>query len=147
MGRLSTITVAIALAGCGAEAPERPDFRSALNVHLNAVQERDLDAFRATLTENETLYTIFPDGGAITTPKAAIDLHEQWFADANWRWDGEIVHLVESADMAMALLRYDYRDTLDGAPRTNWLSLVFRLEDGAWRLVHDQNTRIAESSQ
>ncbi|MEQ8179887.1 MAG: nuclear transport factor 2 family protein [Amphiplicatus sp.] len=136
------LAAAAMLAGCDAQKPAPPDFGAALQEHLAAIQARDLDAFAATLTADETLYTVFPNGGALTTRQAAVDLHRDWFADPNWVWEGETVHKIVGADMALALIKYDYRDTPEGAPRSAWLSLLFRLEDGEWRLVHDQNTRI-----
>lgn len=134
--------VAALLAACQAETPAPPDFDAALARHLDTIQNRDLEGFQETLTTDETLYMIFPNGEALTTPEAAIELHKAWFADDNWLWHGEVVHKMVGTDMAFALMRYDYRDAPGEAPRTAWLNLVFRLEDGTWRLVHDQNTRI-----
>jgi ketosteroid isomerase-like protein len=125
----------------------RPDFRAALDAHLSAIQARDLEGFAATLTNSEELYTIFPDGGAITTPAQAKALHEEWFKDGDWRWDGEVMQIMEGADMAAALMKYDYRDAPDGEPRSAWLTLIFKLEGGEWRLVHDQNTRIEPQTE
>ena len=56
----------------------------------------------------------------------------------------ELIRIIEGEDMAMALYSYAYRDTPDGEPRSSWLMLLFKLEDGVWRLVHDQNTRIVD---
>lgn len=131
----------LAIVSCTRETP-RPDFRTALDAHLAAIQARDLDAFKATLTKDATLYTIFPNGEALTTTADAVLLHESWFKEKNWQWDGEVVRIIEGADMATAILKYEYRDMPEGEPRWAWLALVFKLEDGEWRLVHDQNTRI-----
>ena len=54
---------------------------------------------------------------------------------------------MEGADMAAAFMKYDYRDTPDGEPRSAWLTLIFKLEEGEWRLIHDQNTRITQSTE
>jgi ketosteroid isomerase-like protein len=139
--------VALTLAACEAKTNAaadivRPDFRAALDVHLAAIAAKDLDAFKPTITAGDELYVIFPNGAAIETTDGVIEFHSEWFQDANWRMDPEIVKIIEGEDMSVALLKYDYRDTPDGAPRSSWLILVFKLEDGKWRLVHDQNTRI-----
>lgn len=148
------MTVALAVAalnGCGKAAPVddggRPDFDAALERHLEAITDRDLEAFKATITTGDILYMIFPNGDALTTPAKAVALHEEWFKDPNWVWEGEIIHKVEGADMAAVLMQYDYRDAPDQPPRRSWLSLVFKLEDGEWRLVHDQNTRITPQTE
>lgn len=120
-----------------------PPFEPALSAHLAAIEARDLEAFKATITSGDDLEVIFPNGEVLASTSEVIAFHEEWFADPDWRWDGEVVKTEAGADMAYALVRYDYRDTPDGAPRTSWLALIFGLEDDEWRLIHDQNTRIA----
>jgi ketosteroid isomerase-like protein len=117
---------------------DTPSFDTALQAHFDAIQSRDLDAFKATVTQEPELTLIFPDGEILTTREAVIDLHREWFADKGWTWDPEVVATTVGSDLAYALVRYTYTD--DSAQRQNWLSLVFRLEDGVWRLVRDQNT-------
>jgi ketosteroid isomerase-like protein len=140
------LVCALLIAACEARTSVQPDFDAALERHLGAIQSRDLEAFVSTLTSGDTLYTIFPDGEALTTPAQAIALHKEWFADRDWVWEGEVVQKIVGTDLATALMKYDYRDAPESAPRSSWLVLVFRLEDGEWRLVHDQNTRIGAAT-
>ena len=128
-------------------AAGRPPFRPALRAHLDAIENKDLAAFKPTLTTREDLRVVFPNGEVIETTDGVIAFHEEWFRDANWRWEGEVVNIIEGVDMAAAFMKYEYRDTPDGAPRAAWLALIFKLEDGAWRLVHDQNTRINTNTE
>ncbi|MCB2114040.1 MAG: nuclear transport factor 2 family protein [Parvularculaceae bacterium] len=130
----------MALSACNDETAH-PEFRAALDAHLAAIDARDLGAYEKTISAGD-FYLIFPDGETIDTRDGVIDFHTRWFADPDWRFSPEIIRVIEGEDMASALVKYDYRDTPDGAPRTSWLSLVFKLEGGEWRLVHDQNTRI-----
>ena len=44
--------------------------------------------------------------------------------------------------MAMALVRYDYRAKADDEPFSTWLTYVFQLQEGQWRIVHDHNTAL-----
>jgi len=120
----------------------RPDFKAALEAHLATIADRDIDAYADTITKAGDLYVIFPDGSATTTTEGVIDFHEDWFADEKWSWEIETVKIIEGADMAMAVLKHHYRDNADVEPRSSWLVMVFQIEDGEWRLVHDQNTRI-----
>ncbi len=69
-------------------------------------------------------------------------MHEEWFKDPEWIWEGSIVHKVVGKDMAMVLVKYDYRNKEDDKPVSTWLNYVYRLEDGAWKIVHDQNTSL-----
>ena len=120
----------------------KPDFNAALEAHFTAIANRDLAAFKSHLTRGETLYTIVQNGHAFTTPAETIALHEQWFKDPAWTWQGSVVHQVVGEDMAMALVRYTYRPHANAAPFETWLVYVFQLQDGAWRIVHDQNTAL-----
>ncbi|MFC2952138.1 YybH family protein [Marinicaulis aureus] len=137
---------ALWLAACGAAETTRPDFRTALDAHLAAIAAKDFDAYKPTVTSGEDLHLIFPDGSVIETTQGVFDFHEEWFADSNWRMDPDVVKVMEGEDMAAALLKYDYRDTPEGDPRASWLILVFGLENGQWRLIHDQNTRIIQQT-
>ena len=44
--------------------------------------------------------------------------------------------------MAMALVRYSYQSNKETAAFETWLVYVFQLQEGAWRIVHDQNTAL-----
>ncbi|RFC32329.1 MAG: SnoaL-like domain-containing protein [Candidatus Nitrotoga sp. SPKER] len=120
----------------------KPNFDTALQKHFAAISNRDIEAFKAHLTKNDTLYTIVQNGHAFTTPSETIELHKQWFQDPNWIWEGTVVHKVVGEDMAMALIKYQYRAKADDAPFTTWLTYVFQLQEGQWRIVHDQNTAL-----
>ncbi|MBL0038344.1 MAG: nuclear transport factor 2 family protein, partial [Nitrosomonadales bacterium] len=41
-----------------------------------------------------------------------------------------------------ALIKYQYQAKADDAPFTTWLTYVFQLQEGQWRIVHDQNTAL-----
>lgn len=120
----------------------KPDFDDALQRHFNAIANRDLDAFTSHLTRDETLYTIVQNGHAFTTTKECVDIHRQWFQDKNWIWQAEVVHKVVGEDMAMALIKYRYQTKAEEEPVVSWLTYVFQLQQGQWRIVHDQNTAL-----
>jgi ketosteroid isomerase-like protein len=124
----------------------KPDFDAAIQQHFAAIANRDLDAFKSHLTRGDTLYTIVQNGHAFTTPTETIDIHEQWFKDPDWVWEGSVVHKVVGDDMAMALVKYQYRAKPDVAPFSTWLVYVFQLQEGQWRIVHDQNTALDYSA-
>lgn len=119
-----------------------PDFDLALERHFEAISNRDIDAFRAHLTHGKTLYTIVQNGHAFTTPEETVAIHEEWFKDPHWIWEGSVVHKVVGEDMAMALVKYNYRSRPEDPPLSTWLVYVFELQDGDWKIVHDQNTAL-----
>lgn len=120
----------------------KPDFDLALQKHFDAIANRDIEAFKSHLTRNETLYTIVQNGHAFTTPAETIEIHKQWFQDPNWAWKGTVVHKVVGEDIAMVLVKYDYRPKVDADSFTTWLTYVFQLQEGQWRIVHDHNTAL-----
>lgn len=124
------------------DARVTPDFEAALTQHFAAIQNRDLPQYIATITEAESLPLIFPDGTFIATRGGVIDFHTDWFADPNWQMDLRTINTIVGTDMAIATLETAYRDTPEGVDRYGYVALVFKLEGGEWRLVHDQNTRI-----
>jgi ketosteroid isomerase-like protein len=120
----------------------KPDFDAALQKHFAAISNRDIEAFKSHLTKDETLYTIVQNGHAFTTRSETIAIHEQWFQDQDWIWEASVVHKVVGEDIAMALIKYQYRAKADDNPVATWLTYIFQLQDSQWRIVHDQNTSL-----
>jgi len=121
-------------------APEAPNFRSTVEQHVAAISKRDFDGILATITESDSLTLIFPDGTLLRSRDAYISFHQEWFADSTWTMDIDLVRLHEAS--GTALVRTAYEDDGPSSRREAWLVLSFARENGFWRLVHDQNTRI-----
>jgi len=126
------------------KAPQsmKPDFDSALAAHFTAIANRDIEAFKAHLTHGDTLYTVVQNGHVFKSPAEIVAVHEQWFKDPNWTWNPTVLHKVVGEDMAMALVQYTYQPNKETAPFKTWLVYVFQLQEGTWRIVHDQNTAL-----
>jgi ketosteroid isomerase-like protein len=120
----------------------RPDFDKAVQAHFDAISNRDIEAFKKHMTQGDTMYTIVQNGHVFKTPAEIIAIHEEWFKDKNWIWEGSVVHKIVGEDMAMALVKYDYRANAEDTPLSTWLIYVFQLQEGEWRIVHDQNTAL-----
>lgn len=130
------------LLGVAACAKASPPFDEALKAHFEAIQNRDLEAYTKTITTDPNLPLIFPEGTMLMTRQEVLDFHKTWFADPNWVYEPVIIGTMVSGNAAVATVRYTYRDTPEGPPRSAFLGLVFELQNGEWRLIHDQNTRI-----
>ena len=139
--------LAVATSACATTPSDSaaPSFEAAVERNLAAVTARDHRALADTITEGERLLLIFPNGHATYSRADYLAFHREWFADPGWTMAFERIALDVGGGYGHAL----YRTTYDGdgngpdEPRSSFLTLGFRLENGQWRLVHDQNTRIA----
>lgn len=119
------------------------NFSETLQVHLTAMQQRDLATFQSTITQSAAFHCILPNGTYIANAAEFINFTKGWFADPDWQITFTLLDTVESAQMSIALfaVHYDDKDPT-GAPYhlDYYLSLGFIQEAGEWRLVFDQNT-------
>jgi len=117
-------------------------FRETLRRHLQAIQERDLEALADTVAE-EGLVLIMADGRLVRSRAEFLEAHRGWFAMQGWTLQASEVEVFEGADLGVALLRLDYREPPATHSRS-YLTLVFRRQDGRWVMVQDQNTPIQQ---
>jgi hypothetical protein len=69
------------------------------------------------------------------------DLDALWFAMPDWTLGVEEVASFEGTDLAVAVLRLDYREPPE-VRSESYLTLVFERREGTWLMVQDQNTPI-----
>jgi uncharacterized protein (TIGR02246 family) len=114
--------------------------------HVAAVQARDLKRLAATLTAGDQLELILPNGTRTATKAAYLDFHKGFFAEKSWTIAFETLSKITSGDLAVITTRSTYRDTEDGKPIVSHsiVTFTFRREMGAWKLIHDQNTRLPQ---
>jgi ketosteroid isomerase-like protein len=111
----------------------------ALEEHLEAIAERDIDRFAATLAADDVRF-VGGNGSIIDGRESVIAAHRDWFMSDGWQFDPEILWTREENGAAWALTRVEYRE--NGAERRFLLLFLFVDEDGNWRIVYDQNTPI-----
>jgi len=119
-------------------------FREALGRHLLAIEERDLEALAATVAP-DGLLLIMSDGRLVRSTEEFLAAHRGWFAMKHWRLEVKPVHIYETAQLGVALLHLEYRDTPPGQPPTrqeSLLTLIFENRNGRWLMVQDQNTPV-----
>jgi uncharacterized protein (TIGR02246 family) len=119
-------------------------FRDSLNRHLDAIHRRDLEALASTVA-SDGLTLIMADGRLVRSRTEYLSLHQAWFAQHDWRLTATPVHLVETAAAAYAVLHLLYEVGAAETPcerQESWLTLGFERRNGAWVMVHDQNTPI-----
>lgn len=149
IARAVTAIALLVVAACATTGATSPNFDDALRTHLNAVTSRNLEALEPTLARTDELILIFPNGSMTRTKAEYLSFHREWFASTSWSMEFTPEWTRVSGNTAQALLRTRYRDTADdGSAIDNrgLLLMTFELQDGAWRLVTDQNTRVPAPS-
>lgn len=129
----------------GAGKGSSTTFQQALQRHLTAVQERDLATFRETIASDGSLALILPNGSYLDEYQEIIEMHQEWFADPEWRMSVELVNQRETPVMASALCLVTYDDVDEAGAAVQFqyfLNLIFAKQGNQWLLVHDQNTII-----
>lgn len=118
------------------------NFKDTLQIHLDALQKKDLASFSATIS-SDSITLIMPNGTLINNRKDFIELHEEWFSDEDWRLNYEVINIEETSEIAYALLSVVYDDCdREGNPvsMNYYLNLIFKKYKEDWLLVFDQNT-------
>jgi ketosteroid isomerase-like protein len=148
LAALVPTAVIVALATPAHAETRAEAFQRTLQAHLHAVSSRDMAGLLATITQGDSLELYFPNGKRFETRAEFLEFHDEWFREAAWTMRFEPVSSIVTGDMALATVKTRYEETVDGklSWSESWLTLVFQWENGGWRLVHDQNTRIRTSN-
>ena len=116
------------------------NFRQTLKKHLDAIQGRNLQDLADTVAP-EALVLIMADGKLVRSTHEFLEAHRGWFAMDNWSLATDEVAVFESAELAVAVLRLEYREP-PSVRSESYLTLVFERRHGQWLMVQDQNTPI-----
>ena len=112
-------------------------FRETLARHLQAIQERDLEALADTVADG-ALILISAEGKLARSSREFLDAHRGWFAMSGWQLFVTPVEITEGADLGVAVLHLLYCE--NEIRQQSHLTLVFARRDGKWLMVLDQNT-------
>lgn len=125
-------------------APHASPFRVALERHLRAIRERNLEALALTLPRDDLLL-VMADGKVERRTSAFLAAHRDWFRSTDWTLEVTPIQVWEEGDTGIAVLRLDYRETPSDRPwvkQPSILTLVFQPRQGEWVMVLDQNTPV-----
>jgi uncharacterized protein (TIGR02246 family) len=133
----------------GAAPATEQNIDAVFAAHVKAVQSRDLPALERTITSGEQLTLILPNGTQTSTRQAYVDFHKEFFSTRTWTLQFEPVSRSIGADFAVLTTKSLYQDVVDGKPyrSRSWVTFTFQKEQGQWRLIHDQNTRLPPEQQ
>ncbi len=120
-------------------------FKETLNTYLKALEGRDIETLIKILpAERGETVLILPNGSIDKSRDNFVAGHIEWFADKKWKQTCEVINTIETAEMSIATVLYEYSDG-KGESMDALLGLVFQKIDHSWILVHDQNTPIKVS--
>jgi len=123
-----------------------PSFLSALDAHLKAIKERNIEKFAPTVAENVS--TIDPNGVKTDGKKEFLDFHKNWFAQSNWERKDNILTTSVTDSIGYTLIQYQYIQKDKSGNILFQLHayqvLIFENLHAGWQLVYDQNTGIQE---
>lgn len=114
--------------------------REAFDVYVQAVQAGDLDGLFTTVTERQEMFFVTASGELIDGREGYRRFHEAWFAETGWSMPVELLRAEEGPDLGYTLAVFRYREDMpDGRARhlDSYFTLLWRLEDGRWRVVGD----------
>ena len=117
-------------------------FQNTLDLHLRSIRERDLAGLESTVAR-EGIVVITSDGRLVSSTREFLQMHRDWFGSKTWSLDMEQVSLLESPELAIAVLKLRYTDRPAGRPpidEQSYLTLVFAQKNGSWEMILDQNT-------
>jgi hypothetical protein len=148
----SIIQAAFAALFFGSCAPQNSkekhmtSFQSALDAHLKAIAERNIEKFEPTVAENVS--TIDPNGLKTDGKKEFLDFHKNWFAQSNWERKDNILTTSVTDSIGYTLIQYQYiqKDTSGNIlfQFYAYQILIFENFQAGWQLIYDQNTGIQE---
>ncbi|MFL5245452.1 MAG: YybH family protein [Gemmataceae bacterium] len=127
------------------------NFQETLAKHLTAIQERNLAALMETLPDDDAVTLITADGRLVKTAREFAEMHRDWFGQTTWTLNTQLVSTWETTDLAVVVLRLDYRDNPPDQPpiqAESYLTLAFaRQADERWVMVLDQNTPMTRAAK
>lgn len=158
MKRLTTygllLLMLVWLVACQPHKPTPPDaaeatVRALMTAHLNAVSQQDLAALAATMSPEGDMMLILPGQEIIHGVDGFMSFHETWFAQPNWTFETEILHLTVGPELAYAVVQIIYREPeRNGQPYFNRMIVSYDLRqvDGAWYVVKDHASSVQKST-
>lgn len=153
---LKLLTIILLFSSCinateYSEEKNTEEFREALQKHLNAITNKDIEVVKSTLPNpDEKMYLILPDGTRMNTAKEFIDMHAEWFKDtiSKWKLTFNIKNVHTNKEMGFAIV-----DALLKEPNRNGkpyfhkmhVSYVLEKKDNKWLLVKDHASTLEKS--
>jgi ketosteroid isomerase-like protein len=122
-------------------------FSNVLAMHLRSIVQRDIVSYQKTISSDDNIHLILPNGLYIKGRKPHLQAIREWFAEKDWTFSYSPQHTNETSSIGTALVLVHYEDKASDGKAIRfdyYLFLVFKKQHGAWELIHDQNTIVKQ---
>ena len=153
---LKLIVLSILLTSCltvDVETNQKNDttaFLKTLNIHLNAVVNKDIETLKTTLHPNGKMQLILPKEAIRTTVSEFVKYHDDWFKlDYEWSFKTKVLNYKVANTLGMAVVEVLYKEPLrNGKPYFNKMLVSYDLEktNGKWYFIKDHASSVEKST-
>ncbi len=123
-------------------------FTKTLQTHLAAIEHRNLDSLKSTLSPTGEMQLILPGLKIKNTAEEFIALHQEWFKDTTWTIEIKIVNIKVGDKIGMAITEVMYREPdRNGKPYFNHMITSYVLEkiNNKWYVIKDHASSIEKT--
>lgn len=124
-------------------------FATAMRKHLDAVENRDINALQSTMSPDGKLFFILDKRPLTTTSKAFMDFHREWFKDSSWTISFKILHTEVADSLGIAITESIYREPdRDGKAYYHKMHVSYSQEkiNDQWYVIMDQAVSLEKST-
>jgi nitroreductase/ketosteroid isomerase-like protein len=114
------------------------------NLYVRAVQNSDLEGLFSTVTDSEDFFFLTADGRMLDRDEY-YNFHQEWFKVTDWEMPVKLLKVRHGKDYGYTEAIFYYKEkTPDGRTYNleSYFTLIFRREDGMWKVVADVCTPI-----
>ena len=143
------LAVSIFTVACSSdEGKNIKDFTDVLQIHLEAVSEKNIEKLIATLPPDSNFLFILPNTFPTTSSIDFIEFHAEWFKDKSWTFETKILETNIGETMGIALVEILYEEPeRNGKPYYNKMAVSYALKkiNNKWYVVKDHASSIEKS--
>lgn len=121
----------------------------AMEKHLKAVSNRDLETLASTLSPKGNMQLILPGTEIIEKVEGFMEYHREWFTAPDWTFETKILNSETGQTMGMVIVEALYKEPeRDGKPYYNRMIVSYDLQkiDGQWYIIKDHATSVEKST-
>jgi nitroreductase/ketosteroid isomerase-like protein len=142
------VTIGILSSWVSALGQNKPglSLKETFDLYVQSIHNSDLESLFTTVTKNEEFFFLTSGGRLIDTRTDYYKFHEDWFKEKDWEMPVDNIEVHEGNDTGYTTAVFHYRSkTPDGGLSCldSWFTLIFRKEEGMWKVVADICTPIS----